>query len=83
MIERAWQLGSKFDSWSECFHYEIWEQAMQECGADPAFYANRNRAYDEIFPWDHLDYLVDRRRTHLRPRRTAGRSVPAAASTGE
>ena len=60
VIERAWQLGSKFDSWSECFHYEIWEQAMQECGADPAFYANRNRAYDEIFPWDHLDYLVDK-----------------------
>ena len=60
VIERAWQLGSKFDSWSECFHYEIWEQAMQECGADPAFYSNRNRAYDEIFPWDHLDYLVDK-----------------------
>lgn len=60
VIERAWQLGSKFDSWSECFHYEIWEQAMQECGADPAFYANRTRAYDEIFPWDHLDYLVDK-----------------------
>ena len=60
VIERAWQLGSKFDSWSECFHYEIWEQAMSECGLDPAFYANRIRAYDEVFPWDHLDYLVDR-----------------------
>lgn len=60
VIEKAWRSGSKFDSWSECFHYEIWEQAMAECGLDPAFYANRIRAYDEVFPWDHLDYLVDR-----------------------
>lgn len=60
VIEKAWRSGSKFDSWSECFHYEIWEQAMSECGLDPAFYANRIRAYDEVFPWDHLDYLVDR-----------------------
>ena len=22
------------------------------------FYANRRRAYDEILPWDHLDYGV-------------------------
>lgn len=60
VIERAWQLGSKFDSWSECFHYEIWEQAMADCGVSASFYANRTRAYDEIFPWDHLDYLVER-----------------------
>ncbi|MFR4394319.1 MAG: B12-binding domain-containing radical SAM protein, partial [Ruminococcus callidus] len=60
VIERAWQLGSKFDSWSECFHYEIWEQAMADCGVSASFYANRTRAYDEIFPWDHLDYLVDK-----------------------
>ena len=59
VIERAWQLGSKFDSWSECFHYEIWEQAMADCGVSASFYANRTRAYDEIFPWDHLDYLVE------------------------
>ena len=60
VIERAWQLGSKFDSWSECFHYEIWEQAMADCGVSASFYANRTRAYDEIFPWDHLDYLVEK-----------------------
>ena len=60
VLERAWQLGSKFDSWSECFHYEIWEQAMADCGVSASFYANRTRAYDEIFPWDHLDYLVEK-----------------------
>ena len=28
------------------------------CGIDPAFYANRRRSFDEILPWDHLDYGV-------------------------
>ena len=26
--------------------------------SDPAFYANRRRSYEEILPWDHLDYGV-------------------------
>lgn len=60
VIEHAWQNGSKFDSWSEYFHYEIWENAFEMCGVDPSFYANRTRQYDEVFPWDHLDYLVDK-----------------------
>ena len=25
---------------------------------DPAFYANRTRDYQEINPWEHLDYAV-------------------------
>ena len=30
------------------------------CGIDPAFYANRQRSFDEILPWDHLDYGIDK-----------------------
>lgn len=60
VIETAWRSGCKFDSWSECFSYEKWEAAFSACGLDPTFYANRQRAYEEIFPWDHLDYLVDK-----------------------
>ncbi|WP_298482663.1 TIGR03960 family B12-binding radical SAM protein [uncultured Ruminococcus sp.] len=60
VIEQAWRNGSKFDSWSEYFNYENWQRAFDACGIDPAFYANRTRSYDEVFPWDHLDYLVDK-----------------------
>lgn len=60
VIELAWRNGSKFDSWSEYFNYENWQRAFDACGIDPAFYANRTRSYDEVFPWDHLDYLVDK-----------------------
>lgn len=60
VIETAWRNGCKFDSWSEHFHYALWEAAFAECGIDPLFYACRTRAYEEVFPWEHLDYLVDK-----------------------
>jgi len=58
-IHRAWQLGAVFDAWSECFDYERWNRAFNECGLDPAFYANRQRSLDEILPWAHIDVGVD------------------------
>lgn len=61
VVYTAWRKGCKFDSWSEHFKFDIWEQAFAECGSDPAFYANRRIPYDEILPWDHLDYLVDKK----------------------
>jgi len=58
VIYRAWQLGCSFDGWSELFNYEKWMQAFDDCGVDPAFYANRKRSYDEILPWDHISVGV-------------------------
>ena len=55
VIEHAWQLGSKFDAWSEHFSYEKWKSAFDECGLDPYFYACRERSLDEILPWAHID----------------------------
>lgn len=61
VVYTAWKNGCKFDSWSEHFKFDIWEQAFEKCGLDPAFYANRRTPYDEILPWDHMDYLVDKK----------------------
>lgn len=60
VIYRAWKKGCYFDSWQEHFHFDRWMEAMEECGLDPAFYANRRRSYEEIAPWSHLDYFVDK-----------------------
>lgn len=60
VIERAFRLGCRLDGWDECFDFEKWMEAFRQEGADPAFYANRTRAADEILPWDHLDYGVDK-----------------------
>ncbi len=60
VILEAWRNGSRFDSWSDRFCWEHWEKAFAACELDPAFYANRERSYTEILPWDHLDYLVSK-----------------------
>lgn len=58
VIEEAFRRGCKLDSWSEHFDFATWMQVFEEKGLDPAFYANRRRSYDEVLPWDHLDYGV-------------------------
>lgn len=59
-IYRAWEKGCRFDSWSELFDFEKWQEAFAETGVDPAFYANRKRDFDEILPWDHISVGVSK-----------------------
>lgn len=61
VIHRAWQLGARFDAWSDQFRVEAWRQAFREAGLEVGFYAGRARPLDEILPWDHLDAGVTRR----------------------
>ena len=60
VIEKALEKGCKFDSWTEYFDLEKWLEAFKECGLNPEFYANRERAFEEITPWEHLDYAVSK-----------------------
>lgn len=61
VIYTAWQKGCRLDSWDEHFRFDRWMDAMKECGLSPAFYASRKRSFDEILPWEHLDYGVSKR----------------------
>lgn len=58
VIESAWKKGCKFDGWDEFFLFDKWTEAFKECGVDPSFYSNRRRDFNEILPWDHLDYGI-------------------------
>ena len=55
VLKTAFEKGCILDGWNETFRYDLWMQAFNECGLDPAFYANRQRQKDEVFPWDHID----------------------------
>ena len=57
-IELAWRRGCRFDSWGELFKFDVWQQVFAELNIDPAFYANRRRSFDEVLPWDHIDFGV-------------------------
>ena len=61
VLETAHKKGCKFDGWDEFFEPDKWNDAFQECGIDPAFYANRERSYEEVNPWDHLDYCISKK----------------------
>lgn len=61
VLVKAFEKGAKFDGWSDHFNFEIWMEALKECGVDGDFYAYRSRSYEEILPWDFIDIGVDKR----------------------
>ena len=63
VIEEVWRSGARLEAWSDFFDYKRWTDALEKCGVDPAFYTTRERAKDEILPWDHIDMGV--RKAHL------------------
>lgn len=60
-LRRAWEMGARFEGWSEQFRLGAWMRAFEECGIDPAFYANRERGEFEQFPFEHIDAGAGRR----------------------
>ena len=60
VIIKAFEKGAKFDGWSEHFHFELWTEAMEECGVSGEFYAYRERSYEEVLPWDFIDIGVNK-----------------------
>ena len=58
VIYYAWQHGCKFDGWDDSFLFDPWLEAFEQCGVDPLFYTSRKREFEEILPWDHLDYGI-------------------------
>ena len=59
VLARAYQLGAKFDGWTEYFNFNAYMQAFEELGIDYKQYL-RERSEDEILPWDYLDMGVDK-----------------------
>ncbi len=64
IIEQVWRDGGRFDGWSEHFSYDRWMSAaslaLADSGVDVDWYTTRERDYDEVLPWDHLDSGLDK-----------------------
>lgn len=58
VLREAQRLGAKFDGWHEFFDWDLWMKAFENVGIDPYFYNLRERSYEEILPWDHIDVGV-------------------------
>ncbi len=55
------KLGACFDAWDEHFSYERWQKAFELASVDPDFYTRRERAADEMLPWDVIDIGVTKK----------------------
>lgn len=69
VILEAHYLGCKFDSWDDHFNFDMWMKAFKDNGIEPEFYTKRRREFDELLPWDHLDYGVSRKFLELENKR--------------
>lgn len=58
LLYRLFELGARFDGWTDGFKEDLWIQAMEDTGISPDFYAYRERPLDEVLPWDFIDIGV-------------------------
>ena len=59
-IYKAWEMGARFDGWSEFFNFGLWTRAFEAADVPMDFYAARVREYTEILPWDFISIGVDK-----------------------
>jgi radical SAM family uncharacterized protein len=64
VIKAVYDDGGRFDGWSEYFSFTRWmaaaDKALADEPVDVDWYTTRDRDYNEVLPWDHLDSGLDR-----------------------
>lgn len=60
LLEKAWELGCRFDGWSEHFDFDRWLLASERAGIDLYAYASRDLELDAELPWDFIDTGITR-----------------------
>jgi hypothetical protein len=76
VLEEAYNLGCRFDSWMEMFDFDKWTRAFENADIVPEFYANRKRDKGEMLPWEMIDsgvakeYLWSERQASLEVKTT-------------
>jgi len=61
VVQRAWDLGARFDAWDDQRDFGAWMRAFAKVGLDPDFYAYRERSRDECLPWEVVSIGVKKR----------------------
>jgi len=60
VIEEAFALGSRFDSWEEKLDPDLWHQTMEKHKIDPNAYLS-GYPLEGRLPWDHLDMSISKK----------------------
>jgi radical SAM superfamily enzyme YgiQ (UPF0313 family) len=70
---KAREMGLRMDAWNECFNISLWDDVFADVGIDPDWYALRERAGDEILPWDMIGLRIPSE--HLAKEKTRAHAV--------
>ncbi len=57
VLECVWNMGERFDGWTEHFNFETWQKAFAETGIEPTAYTGEINLSDTL-PWDHINVGV-------------------------
>ncbi|MCD6216637.1 radical SAM protein [bacterium] len=60
VIETAWRMGSRFESWKELLDLNLWLEAFKKENVNPDDY-NRRWDLDEDLPWDVTPFTVNKK----------------------
>jgi len=59
VVRRVYERGGQFDAWDEHFRFDLWADALGECGVrldrKDANSPYRERSPEQAMPWDHID----------------------------
>lgn len=86
---KAWELGARFDAWSDQFDLSIWQQAAEELGMDLQALASRSLGVDEPLPWDFIaggvskEYLIEEYKKALMQHTTADASTDQSVAASQ
>ena len=59
-IIKAFEIGCRFDGWTEHFNFALWERAFDDIGLSMSEYAEGSYAEADPLPWDHIDTGIDK-----------------------
>ena len=77
VLLEAVRLGCRLDGWDEYFRHDLWMQAFEHCGVDPAYYTTRGFGENELLPWHTISVGVsDAFLRHERKRAYASETTP-------
>ena len=82
VLEKAVDLGCRFDGWSDHFDFSHWQEAFAACGVDPAWYL-RERSEEEVLPWDHIDCGIPKEFFRAERRRALSGTYTPDCRSGE
>jgi radical SAM family uncharacterized protein/radical SAM-linked protein len=83
LLIKAYELGCRFDGWSEHFEFRRWQEAVEATDVDIDFYTLRVRDIFEPLPWDHIDPGVSKAFLKLEWERALKRDATRDCRDGE